>query len=164
MVDIREPAIVPLPDPVDRDETAPPLAGNRPWENIDRAQAALDGATGPEPPAPPLCPNCGLMGERRATYTGQHVLFEPGFTVPAHLVPGGHRWHVDTDGTAWNGGLDEPPQGTVCRIPHQLACPGLTLDEIKPWRWLTAVREENTRRAQRKADAEGYPGRLPDTG
>ncbi|MCF2434718.1 DUF6083 domain-containing protein [Streptomyces thinghirensis] len=51
-----------------------------------------------------------------------------------------------------------------CHVPHQLACPGLTLDEIKPWRWLEAVREENARRARRQADEDGLPGRCPTSG
>ncbi|MFF4837537.1 DUF6083 domain-containing protein [Streptomyces sp. NPDC001315] len=155
-------SIVPLPGPDGHRQ--PPPDARKPWEGVDRAQAAVDGATGPEPPGPPLCPQCGLVGERRSTYTGQHVLLEPGLVMPAHLVPGGHRWHVDPGGQAWNGGLDEPPTGTTCRIPHQLACPGLALDEIRPWRWLDAVRAENARRAQRKVDEEGFPGELPDVG
>ncbi|EST19282.1 DUF6083 domain-containing protein [Streptomyces roseochromogenus] len=141
-----------------------PPGAPRPWENTDRAQAALDGATGPEPPSPPHCPHCGLAGERRPTYTGQHVLLEPALVLPAHLVPGGHRWHIDSNGVAWNGGFTEPLAGSRCRIPHQLACPGLSLDEIRPWRWLSAVREENARRAQRRADEEGCPKALPDAG
>jgi hypothetical protein len=84
--------------------------------------------------------------------------------VPAHLVPGGHRWYLDTNGTAWNGGLDEPLPGATCSLPHQLACPGLTLDEIQPWRWLTTVREYNTLLARQKAYGDGFPGELPDTG
>lgn len=162
MGDTHEPHLVPLPGPDAHHR--PPAGTRRPWENIDQAQAALDGATGPEPPAPPLCPECGLAGERRPTHTGQHVLLEPGYPLPAHLVPGGHRWYLGGDGTAWNGGLDEPPPGATCRIPHRLACPGLTLDEIRPWRWLEAVREFNTDRARRKADEDGFPGALPDVG
>ncbi|OLZ62489.1 hypothetical protein AV521_41685 [Streptomyces sp. IMTB 2501] len=136
----------------------------RPWENTDRAQALLDGATGPEPPSPPHCPHCGLAGERRPTCTGQHVPLEPGLVLPAHLVPGGHRWHIDSNGVAWNGGFAQPLARARCRIPHQLACPGLSLDEIRPWRWLSAVREENARRARRRADEEGCPKALPDAG
>ncbi|MEU2714309.1 DUF6083 domain-containing protein [Streptomyces sp. NPDC007205] len=142
----------------------PPAGAPRSWENTDRAQAALDGATGPEPPSPPHCPHCGLAGERRPTYTGQHVLLEPGLVLPAHLVPGGHRWHIDSNGVAWNGGFEEPLTGARCRIPHHLACPGLSLDEIRPWRWLTAVRAENAHRARRTADEEGGPAALPDAG
>ncbi|MFB6960163.1 DUF6083 domain-containing protein [Streptomyces sp. NPDC056309] len=159
--DPHEVTFTPLGEPVDRDGTAPQLTGSRPWEQVDRAQAARDGATAPEPPAPPLCPHCGPAGERRATYTGHHVLLEPRHIVPAHLVPGGHRRHVDTDGAAWNGGLDEPPPGTTCRIAHQLACPGLAPDEIEPWRWLASVREENARRARQRPMPHAVPGVWP---
>ncbi|QIJ60792.1 DUF6083 domain-containing protein [Streptomyces sp. JB150] len=155
------PSIVPPPGP-DAHRHAPAVP--QPWEKADRAQAALDGATGPEPPGPPRCPHCGLTGERRPTYTGQHVLLEPRLVVPSHLVPGGHRWHVDRTGVAWNGGLNEPRTGETCRIPHQLACPGLTLDELKPWRWLTSVRDHNAALARQRADAEGVPDTWPDAG
>ncbi|MFJ9814599.1 DUF6083 domain-containing protein [Streptomyces sp. NPDC101151] len=161
--DRHQGGIVPLPGP---DGCRQPPAGTpQPWENIDRAQADVDGATGPEPPAPPLCPHCHLSGERRPTYTGQHILLEPRLIIPARLVPGGHRWYIDAgSGKAWNGGLDEPLSGALSRIPHQLACPGLTLDEIKPWAWLTSVREHNAVEARRRSDEDGYPGRLPDAG
>ncbi|CAL9337998.1 DUF6083 domain-containing protein [Streptomyces sp. enrichment culture] len=162
MGDTHEPNLFPVPGPDGHRQ--PPVGVPRPWEGVDRRQAARDGANGPEPPARPVCPYCGLRGERRRTYTGQHVLLEPRLTVPAHLVPGGHRWHIDPGGQAWNGGLEEPPPGTTCRVPHQLACPGLSLDEIRPWRWLDAWREENARRARRRADGTGRPDALPDTG
>ncbi|WP_399880949.1 DUF6083 domain-containing protein [Streptomyces sp. BBFR51] len=162
MGDTHEPDLFPLPGP---DSHRQPSAETpRVWEGVDRGQAARDGADGPEPPARPVCPNCGLAGERRRTYTGRHVLLEPLLAVPAHLVPGGHRWHVDSGGQAWNGGLDEPPPGTTCRVPHRLTCPGLTLDEIEPWRWVVAVREENARRARRQADEADCPVALPDAG
>ncbi|MDG9690108.1 DUF6083 domain-containing protein [Streptomyces sp. DH17] len=162
MADTHEPRLVALPGP--DSSRQPPADAPRPWEIADRRQAAQDGATGPEPPARPVCPRCGLAGERRPTYTGQHVLLEPLLPIPAHLVPAGHRWHIDFGGNAWNGGLEEPPPGSTCRIPHQLACPGLSLDELKPWRWLAAVREENARRATRQAQAGDCPGALPDAG
>jgi hypothetical protein len=165
MGDTPHPSIVPLPAP-DAHRHAPEAP--QPWENVDRAQAARDGATGPRPPDPPRCPHCGLTGERRATYTGQHVLLEPRLAVPSHLVPAGHRWHVDRTGVAWNSGLNEPRPGATCRFPHQLACPGLTLDEIKPWRWLTAVRDHNAALARQRADEDGFPdtwtGTWPDAG
>ncbi|PAN03344.1 hypothetical protein CJI59_00130 [Streptomyces sp. Alain-F2R5] len=162
MADTHEPRLVALPGP--DSSRQPPADAPRPWEIADRRQAAQDGATGPEPPARPVCPRCGLAGERRPTYTGQYVLLEPLPPIPAHLVPAGHRWHIDSGGNAWNGGLEEPPPGSTCRIPHQLACPGLSLDELKPWRWLDAVREENARRVTRQAQAGDCPGALPDAG
>ena len=157
-------SIAPLPGPGPDVSRQPPVGTPQPWETADCAQAARDGAIGPEPPQPPLCPECGLTGDRAPTYTGQHILLEPRLTLPAHLIPAGHRWHLDGNGTAWNGGLDEPLPGTTCRIPHQLACPGLTLDEIQPWRWLTAVREYNARLAQEKADEAAFQETLPDVG
>ncbi|MEV5878309.1 DUF6083 domain-containing protein [Streptomyces sp. NPDC052101] len=155
-------SIVPLLGPDGHRQWSPGTP--QPWENADRAQAAVDGATGPEPPAPPSCPNCGLAGERRLTYTGQHVLLEPRLTVPAHLVPGGHRWYIDANGIAWNGGLDAPLPGAHCRIPHQLACPGLTLDEIQPWRWLAAVRDYNGLLVQQTTHEKRRHEGLPDAG
>ncbi|MGC5037803.1 DUF6083 domain-containing protein [Streptomyces sp. DT190] len=139
MGDTGESSIIPLPGP-DGHRQRPPGAP-RPWERTDRAQAALEGATGPEPPAPPLCPNCGLTGDRRVTYYGRHVLLEPDPPVPAHLVPAWHRWYVDADGTAWNGRDDEPLPGAVCRVPHRITCPGLRLEEVGRWRRLATVRQ-----------------------
>jgi hypothetical protein len=156
--------IIPVPGLGPDGSRRPPAGTPVPWETTDRAQTARDGATGPEPPQPPVCPRCGLTGDRRRTYTGQHVLLEPDMVVPAHLVAGGHRRHVDGNGTAWNGGLDEPLPGMTCRIPHQLACPGLALDEIQPWRWPAAVREYNTLRAPQKADEVAFQETLPDVG
>ncbi len=161
MGDTHETDLFPVPGP--DGHRRPPADAPRAWEGIDRRQAVRDGATGPEPPARPVCPNCGLTGERRPTCTGRHVLLEPVLTVPAHLVPGGHRWYVDPCGSpgtaAWAN-----PLGATCRVPHRLACPGLGLDEIGPWRWLDAAREENARRARRQADGTDRPEALPDTG
>ncbi|MEU1851870.1 DUF6083 domain-containing protein [Streptomyces sp. NPDC019990] len=162
MGDTSELGIIPLPGPDGHRQ--PPPDAPRPWENADRAQAAVEGATGPEPPDPPLCPDCGLVGERHATYYGAHVLLEPDMTVPAHMVPAWHRWYVDSGGTAWNSRGDEPAPGAVCRVPHRIACPGLRQEEIGLWRWLEALRAENARRAWRRADAETGPGALPDAG
>ncbi|MDN0197077.1 DUF6083 domain-containing protein [Streptomyces sp. S.PNR 29] len=124
----------------------------------------MDCADAPNPPAPPICPQCRLVSDRHPTYYGAYVLLEPGLTAPAHMVPAWHRWYVDADGTAWNSGRDEPTPGAECRVPHRLACPGLTLEEVGLWRWLDAVRWENARRAQRQADEEAFLGRLPDVG
>jgi hypothetical protein len=162
MGDTAESSIIPLPDP-DGHRQRPPGAP-QPWEKTDRAQAAMEGATGPEPPAPPVCPNCGLVGDRRVTYYGWHVLLEPDMPVPAHMVPAWHRWYLDSNGTAWNSREDEPAPGAVCRVPHRIACPGLRLEEIGLWRWLDAVRAENARRAWRKAEEEAGPGAFPDAG
>ncbi|MER6568983.1 DUF6083 domain-containing protein [Streptomyces sp. NPDC001093] len=158
-------SIIPLPGPGPDGHRQPPTGTPQPWEKADLAQAMVDGATGPEPPAPPLCPNCGLPGERRLTYTRRHVLLEPRLILPGHLVPGGHRWYIDSSsGRAWNAVLDEPFAGARCRIPHRLACPGLTLDEVQPWTWLTKVRELNALKARQQSDEGGYAGELSDTG
>ncbi|MGW2208088.1 DUF6083 domain-containing protein [Streptomyces sp. NPDC001781] len=155
-------SIIPLPGPDHHRQPAPDAP--RPWENADRAQAAMEGATGPEPPEPPACRHCGLTGDRRITYYDVHVLLEPGLFVPAHMVPAWHRWYVDTNDVAWNSRETEPGPGEICRIPHLIVCPGLTLEEIGLWRRLDAVREENARRARREADDEHLPQPWPDIG
>lgn len=134
------------------------------WENVDRAQAATEHADGPEPPDPPRCPQCGLVGERRPTYYGRHILLQPGLSAPAHRVPAGHRWYVDVGGRAWNGGWDEPEPGAVCRVPHRLACPGLTPQDIGLGAWLDDVRAGNEWRSRRQTDESMSPGHLPDAG
>ncbi|MFI8346735.1 DUF6083 domain-containing protein [Streptomyces sp. NPDC085596] len=155
-------SLIPLPGPDHHRQPSPDAP--RPWENTDRAQAAMEGATGPEPPEPPNCRHCGLTCDRRVTYYGIHVLLEPDLFVPAHMVPAWHRWYVDTNDTAWNSREAEPSPGGFCRIPHLIACPGLKLEEIGLWRWLDAVRQENARRARRKADGEDAPEALPNIG
>ncbi|WP_326730066.1 DUF6083 domain-containing protein [Streptomyces phaeochromogenes] len=162
MGDTGESSITPICGPDGHRQ--PPPDAPRVWENTDRAQAVMEGAAGPEPPATPTCPNCGLVGDRHVTYYGVHVLLEPGIPVPAHMVPAWHRWYIDSNGTAWNSREDEPMPGAVCRIPHRIACPGLKLEEIGLWRWLDAVRAENARRARRKADEEATPEELPEVG
>ncbi|MFE9623704.1 DUF6083 domain-containing protein [Streptomyces sp. NPDC006527] len=161
MGESEESSVIPLPGP-DSDRQ-PPAHTPQPWQHTDRAQAVAEGATGPEPPAPPICPHCGLTADRHATYYGAHVLLEPGLSVPAHRVPTWHRWYVDSGNTAWNAGEDEPRPGAECRIPHRITCPGLTREEMALWRWLDALRADNARRAQRQADAS--PRRQwPDAG
>ncbi|MFE6407568.1 DUF6083 domain-containing protein [Streptomyces sp. NPDC057837] len=159
MGDTGESGIIPLPGP-DGHRQRPPDAP-RPWERTDRAQAALEGATGPEPPAPPRCPTCGFMADRCVTYYGRHVLLEPDLRVPAHRVPPWHRWYVDSDGTAWNSRDDEPAPGAVCRVPHRIVCPALRLEEAGPWVWLDALRQEREHRARRQADGATHPGTHP---
>lgn len=125
----------------------------------DRAEAVRVGANAPAPPAPPICPECGLNADRFPTYTDAWVLLEPLDPVevlPSHFVPPGQRWMVDENGVAWNAGDAEPAPGMACRIAHRLACPGL--EPLDLWRWLTAMREENARKAQRLFN----PPRLPE--
>ncbi|MFI1769162.1 DUF6083 domain-containing protein, partial [Streptomyces sp. NPDC020800] len=112
----------------------PHVGAPQPWETVDRAQAARGGATGPEPPAPPVCPECGLTGERRSTYTGQHVLLEPRLIVPTHLVPGGHRWHLDIRRSAQSGGPPALVWGGDRRFGWCGAGVG-ALSSVCAWHW-----------------------------
>lgn len=143
------------------DESGPVLPEQRPdesdddyWQRIerstDRVQARAEGATAPAPPEAPVCPECGLEADRYPTLSRAWVLLErldPVNVVPSHMVPPRFRWLINTDGVAWNTWLAEPTPGAQCRIPHHLVCPGL--EPANPWAWLTAVRLENERKAQR---------------
>ncbi|MFD3824408.1 hypothetical protein [Streptomyces sp. NPDC058625] len=57
-----------------------------------------------------------------------------------------------------------------CHCPEALLTlrlpqvPGLTPDEIRPWRWLETVRRFNTERARRETGEQGFPEALPDAG
>ncbi|MFF5973236.1 DUF6083 domain-containing protein [Streptomyces sp. NPDC012769] len=102
------------------------------WAAVDRQQAYDEGADGPAPPEPPRCRRCGRLCDRRPTYYGAHVLLEPDTRRAAHLVPAGHRWYVDRDGRAWNGGAAEPAPGAHCLVPHRVECPALVLVENAP--------------------------------
>lgn len=113
--------------------------------------AALEGATAPAPPARPDCAHCGLPQDRYpAYYSGYWVLLEPRIVVDAHTVPPRRRWILTPDGTAMNLWDAEPLPGTRCRIAHRAVCPCLPREDEPPW--VTAVREENGRRAQRLFD------------
>ncbi|MFF1834867.1 DUF6083 domain-containing protein [Streptomyces sp. NPDC058231] len=121
----------------------------------DALQAALEGATAQPPPAPPDCPHCGLSQDRYpAHYTGHWVLLEPRIVVAAHTVPPRRRWILTPDGKAMNLWDAEPLPGTRCRIAHRAVCPYLPREDDPLW--VTALRQENERRAQRLFD-------LPDT-
>lgn len=110
-----------------------------------------------EHPGSPACPDCGLTGELRTTLARGWVLLEPADVtelLPAHFVPPRQRWYLQPDGVAWNSWHAEPVPGAVCRLNHRLVCPGLAgSDRPDPWPWLTAVREENERRARRRDEA-----------
>ncbi|MET9804942.1 DUF6083 domain-containing protein [Streptomyces halstedii] len=124
-------------------------------------QALRVGATAPRPPSPPDCPFCDLPQDRYHTwYTGHWILLEPRIRLPAHTVPPSLRWIITPGGLATELGDAEPLPGTVCRIPHRVACPGLLPGDH--WPWLTALRLHNDRRTRRLFDLpdEG----LPDTG
>lgn len=112
------------------------------------------------------CPFCGLPQDRVATLEQDWVLLEPGVDVLAHLVPAEHRWITVSDGRVAVYGVCPPDPFQRCRIEHRLACAGQQLPDL--WPWLTALREENGRRAERLAAGEPEPVlaevELPDVG
>lgn len=111
------------------------------------------------------CPFCGLPQDRVATIEQDWVLLEPDVTVLAHLVPAEYRWISLSDGRVAVYGVCPPEAEQRCRIEHRLACAKQALPDL--WPWLTALREENRRRADRRADSEPAPLRvvdLPDAG
>jgi hypothetical protein len=98
------------------------------------------------------CPSCGLPQERVPTLEQDWVLLEPDVTVLTHLVPAEHRWIELSDGRVTVYGVCPPDPAQRCRIEHRLACAGQALPDL--WPWLTALREENARAAQRRAVGE----------
>jgi hypothetical protein len=135
----------------------------------DRVEAVTEGATAPAPPDPPVCPECGLEADRFLTLSQAWVLLEPLEPVnvlPAHFVPPRQRWLINSDGVAWNPWNAEPTEGAQCRISHMVACPGIEPPDL--WPWLTAMREENARRAQRLFNPPRTPTlpkvEVPDVG
>lgn len=110
------------------------------------------------------CPFCGLPQDRVATLDQDWVLLEPGLDVLAHLVPAEHRWIMLSDGRVTVYGVCPPEASQRCRIEHRLACAKQPLPDL--WPWLTALREENARRAARLADPEPPkpPEEWPDAG
>ncbi|MEV0641650.1 DUF6083 domain-containing protein [Streptomyces sp. NPDC050619] len=112
------------------------------------------------------CPFCGLPQDRVPTLEHDWVLLEPGVTVLAHLVPAEYRWITVSDGQVTVYAVCPPDPAQRCRIEHRLACAGQALPDL--WPWLTVLREENARAAQRQAGGEPEPVpaevELPDTG
>ncbi len=113
---------------------------------------------------PYSCPRCGLPQDRVPTLDQDWVLLEPGLEVPAHLVPAEHRWITLSDGRVTVYGVCPPDGSQRCRIEHRLACSNQPLPDL--WPWLTALRAENARAAQRRTDPEPprRPQELPDAG
>jgi hypothetical protein len=110
------------------------------------------------------CPYCGLPQDRVATLDHEWVLLEPKVRVLAHLVPAEHRWIELSDGRVAVYAVCPPVTDQQCRIEHQLACSRQPLPDL--WPWLTALRQENARAADRQTGSElpGPPSALPDAG
>ncbi|MFF8402195.1 DUF6083 domain-containing protein [Streptomyces sp. NPDC015684] len=110
------------------------------------------------------CPYCGLLQERMATLEHDWVLLEPDMTPPAHVVPAEYRWIETSDGRVTVYGVCPPDPFQRCRIEHRLACPEQTLPDL--WPWLTSLRGENARQAERLNEPEPPrpPEQWPDAG
>ncbi|MGI5366233.1 hypothetical protein C9J60_03010 [Streptomyces sp. A244] len=110
------------------------------------------------------CPRCRLPQDRVATLEQDWVLLEPGLEVPAHLVPAQHRWITLSDGRVTVYGVCPPDVSQRCRIEHRLACSKQPLPDL--WPWLTVLRAENARAAQRRTVPEPPrpPQAWPDAG
>ncbi len=80
------------------------------------------------------------------------VLLEPDMAPLAHTVPAEHRWIELSDGRVTVYGVCPPDPFQRCRVEHRLACSEQPLPDL--WPWLTALRDENARRAERLADPE----------
>ncbi|MCT9078796.1 DUF6083 domain-containing protein [Streptomyces fulvoviolaceus] len=106
------------------------------------------------------CPFCGLPQDRVPTLEQDWVLLEPDVDVLAHLVPAEHRWITLSDGRVTVYAVCPPDPFQRCRIEHRLACSGQELPDL--WPWLTSLRDENARRADRQATGEPGPVLLPE--
>ncbi|MEW2449564.1 DUF6083 domain-containing protein [Streptomyces parvulus] len=101
------------------------------------------------------CPACGLSQDRVLTLDHDWVLLEPNMNPLAHTVPAAHRWIELTDGRVTVYGVCPPDQSQRCRVEHRLACPAQPRPDL--WPWLTSLRTENARRAERHLDPEPPP-------
>jgi hypothetical protein len=112
------------------------------------------------------CLYCGLPQERVPTIDHDWRMLEPGMHPLAHLVPAQHRWIEVSDGKVALYEVCPVDGAQRCRIEHVLACPGQELPDL--WPWLTSVRLENSRRAERQREEPPLPpaegGQLPDVG
>ncbi|WP_345769950.1 DUF6083 domain-containing protein [Streptomyces sp. LamerLS-31b] len=109
------------------------------------------------------CPYCGLPQDRVATLEYDWVMLEPDMAPLAHTVPAEHRWIELSDGRVTVYGVCPPDQFQRCRIEHRLACPAQPLPDL--WPWLTALRGENARQAERDEPEPPPPPELwPDAG
>ncbi|MEV6883989.1 DUF6083 domain-containing protein [Streptomyces sp. NPDC051135] len=110
------------------------------------------------------CPVCGLPQDRVPTLEQDWVLLEPDMRPLAHTVPAEHRWIELSDGRVTVYGVCPPDPSQRCRVGHRLACPAQPLPDLCPW--LTSLREENARQAERKNSPEPPPPpeEWPDAG
>lgn len=105
--------------------------------------------------AGPDCPHCGLPQEELRTLEHDAVLLEPDLRVPAHVVPAERRWIELSNGRATVYGVCPVDGAQQCRVEHRLVCPGQALPDL--WPWLTALREESRRRAERRRQTPILP-------
>ncbi|MGA4851332.1 DUF6083 domain-containing protein [Streptomyces sp. G5(2025)] len=110
------------------------------------------------------CLFCGLPQDRVPTLAQDWVLLEPHMKPLAHTVPAKHRWIELSDGRVTIYEVCPPDPFQRCRIEHGLACPAQPLPDL--WPWLTTLRGENARQAERQNDPEPppTPEELPDAG
>lgn len=73
------------------------------------------------------------------------IMLEPDFAPAAHTVPPRQRWYVRQGWAVLDDGCPQPRQ--KCRVAHALACPDQELPDL--WPWLTTLRKESHRKAQR---------------
>ncbi|MEV5545214.1 DUF6083 domain-containing protein [Streptomyces sp. NPDC052309] len=106
------------------------------------------------------CLYCGLLQDRVATLEHEWVFLEPDMTPLAHTVPAEHRWIELSDGRVTVYGVCPPDPFQRCRIEHRLACSAQRLPDL--WPWLTALRAENGRRAERQLQADPEPSEPPE--
>ncbi|MFF9361926.1 DUF6083 domain-containing protein [Streptomyces griseoluteus] len=110
------------------------------------------------------CPFCGLPQDRVATLEQDWVMLEPDMAPLAHMVPADYRWIELSDGRVTVYGVCPPDQFQRCRIEHRLACPAQALPDL--WPWLTTLRGENARQAERQDEPKPPPPieEWPDAG
>lgn len=101
--------------------------------------------TGQDQSHPGTCPKCGLPWEPTPTDGHDWVMLEPDFEPAAHVVPPRQRWVIRRGRAVQDDGC--PNQGQQCRVAHSLTCPDQNLPDL--WPWLTTLRKENHRKAQR---------------
>ncbi|WP_329455662.1 DUF6083 domain-containing protein [Streptomyces sp. NBC_01497] len=99
-------------------------------------------------PGQSRCPDCGLLKDQVATLDHDWVLLEPQMRPLAHTVPVEYRWIELSDGRVTIYGVCPPDTSQRCRIAHRLVCSARILPDL--WPWLTALRAENARQAERQ--------------